>query len=98
MLLGLWSLMMGAGAGFVASLPTAIVGDRVAPRLQGIAIGWLRTVTDGGMLLGPLVMGALADTVDLAAAFVFAAALLGVLAWPCHRHAVRPTPRARTRA
>jgi MFS family permease len=88
-LLGLWSLMIGAGAGFVASLPTAIVGDRVAPPLQGIAIGWLRTVTDGGMLLGPLVMGALADAAHLAAAFLFAGALAGALAWRCHRHAIR---------
>jgi len=90
--LGLWSLMIGAGAGFVASLPTAIIGDRVAPPLQGIAIGWLRTATDGGMLLGPLVMGALADAADLAAPFLLAGALLGALAWRCRRHALRTTP------
>jgi len=90
-LLGLWSLMIGAGAGFVASLPTAIVGDRVAPHLQGIAIGWLRTVTDTGMLLGPLVMGSLADAADLGSAFLFAAALLTALAWGCHRHTIRTT-------
>ena len=92
LLLGLWSLMIGAGAGFVAGLPTAIVGDRVAPHLQGIAIGWLRTMTDSGMLLGPLVMGALADAVHLAAAFLFAGALMGALAWSCHRHALRMAP------
>jgi MFS family permease len=91
-LLGLWSFMIGAGAGFVAGLPTAIVGDRVAPPLQGIAIGWLRTVTDAGMLVGPLVMGTLADAVHLAAAFLAAGAIAAALGWRCHRHAVQASP------
>ena len=84
-LLGLWSVMIGAGAGFVAGLPTAIIGDRVAPPLHGIAIGWLRTVTDTGMLLGPLVMGALADAIHLTTPFLAAGALVCVLACWCHR-------------
>lgn len=84
-LLGLWSLLIGGGAGFVATLPTAIIGDRVSPPLQGIAIGWLRTVTDSGMILGPLVMGALADAMHLSAPFVFAGVLLSVIAWQCYR-------------
>jgi MFS family permease len=88
LLLGLWSLMIGASAGFVAGLPTAIVGDRVAPALHGVAIGWLRTVTDAGMLLGPVVMGALADAIHLTTPFLCAALLVCVLAWLCHREAV----------
>jgi MFS family permease len=87
-LLGVWSLMIGASAGFVAGLPTAIIGDRVAPALHGVAIGWLRTVTDAGMLLGPLVMGVLADAVHLTTPFTCAALLVFVLAWLCHRDAV----------
>jgi MFS family permease len=87
-LLSLWSLMIGASAGFVAGLPTAIVGDRIAPALHGVAIGWLRTVTDAGMLLGPVVMGALADSIHLTMPFVCAALLLCVLAWLCHREAI----------
>jgi MFS family permease len=59
--LGLWSLAIGGAAGFVAGLPTALIGDRVAPSLQGVAIGWLRTMTDSGHILSPLVMGALAE-------------------------------------
>lgn len=82
-LLGLWSVLLGGAAGFVAGLPTAIVGDRVAEPLHGIAIGWLRTVTDVGMLLGPLVTGALADAADLTTPFRGAAVVLGVLAWRC---------------
>jgi predicted MFS family arabinose efflux permease len=84
-LLGLWSFLIGAGSGLVAGLPTAIVGDRVAPSQQGVAIGWLRTFADAGMLLGPLVLGGLADAVHLAAPFIFAGALVIGLAWCCHR-------------
>ncbi len=88
-LLAIWSLGIGVGAGVVAGLPTAVIGDRVAPPLHGIAIGWLRTMTDAGMLVGPLVMGALADAVHLSAPFLVAGALVSVLAWHCHRHALR---------
>lgn len=84
-LLAVWSLLIGACGGFVAGLPTAIVGDRVAPSRHGIAIGWLRTVTDTGMLVGPLVMGPVADAFGLAAPFVAAAAVFGALAWMCQR-------------
>jgi len=86
-LLAIWSVMVGAGAGFVAGLPTAILGDRVAPALRGIAVGWLRTVTDAGMLAGPLLMGALADGVDLVAPFVLAGVLLSGLGGACYHHA-----------
>lgn len=84
-LLAVWSLLIGACGGFVAGLPTAIVGDRVAPSLHGVAIGWLRTVTDTGMLLGPLVMGPVADAFGLGAPFVAAAAAFWSLAWMCRR-------------
>jgi MFS family permease len=83
--LTLWSLMLGAGAGFVAGLPLVIVSDRVAPALHGIAVGWLRTLADTGMILGPLVMGTVADAASLTAPFVCAAVLVCGLAWPCYR-------------
>ena len=83
--LGVWSLAIGAAAGFVAAIPTAVIGDQVPPPLQGVAIGWLRMMTDSGQILGPLVMGALADAVDLSAPFLFGAALLTAMAWQCRR-------------
>ena len=83
-----WSLCLGATAGFVAGLPTTIIGDRVDPSVHGIAIAWLRTATDAGMLLGPLVMGPLADAVDLAMPFLMAAIMSCAFAWACQRHAV----------
>jgi MFS family permease len=84
--LAVWSLALGATAGFVAPLPTAVIGDQVIPALHGLAIGWLRTMTDSGQILGPLIMGALADVAGLSAPFHLGAALLVVMAWPCRRH------------
>jgi len=86
--LGLWSFAIGTAAGCVAGLPTALIGDRVAPPLTGVAVGWLRTMTDVGHILGPVVMGALADAMHLSAPFVFAAVLLVTIALWCRRHAV----------
>jgi MFS transporter, DHA1 family, multidrug resistance protein len=89
--LGLWSLAVGGVAGFVAPQPTALIGDQVPPGLHGIAIGWLRTITDTGQILGPLAMGALADVMDLSTPFVAGAALLIATAWPyCRRSGIRP--------
>jgi MFS family permease len=90
-LVGLWSVLIGVGAGFTAGLPTTIISDRVDPSLHGIAIGWLRTVTDAGMLLGPLLMGPLADTFGLAAPFFVASVVTCGLGWACHRQAAAPT-------
>lgn len=83
--LGLWSLAIGGAAGLVAALPTALIGDQVPPLQQGVAIGWLRTVTDSGQIVGPLVMGAVADVVDLSTPFFLGAALLLAAAWQCGR-------------
>ncbi|PYN85436.1 MAG: hypothetical protein DMD87_22930 [Candidatus Rokuibacteriota bacterium] len=91
LLLTIWSLLIGAGAGFVAGLPTAIIGDRVSPELHGIAVGWLRTLADAGMIVGPLVMGTLGDVGGLAAPFVGAAVLVCALAWACYRLTAVPT-------
>ena len=90
--LTIWSLMIGAGAGFIAGLPTAIIGDRVAPELHGIAVGWLRTLADAGMIVGPLVMGTLGDVGGLVTPFVCAAVLVSALALSGHHLApVRTT-------
>jgi MFS family permease len=87
--LGFWSLALGGAAGFVAALPTALIGDQVPPALAGVAIGWLRTMTDSGQILGPLVMGGCADAVGLSAPFRLGAVLLIATAWQCRRHARR---------
>ncbi len=81
--LGVCSVAVGAAAGFVMALPTAAIGDRVPPHFHGIAVGWLRTMTDTGHILGPLVMGALADAVGVTGPFVCAAVMLVAVAWAC---------------
>ena len=83
--LAVYSFAIGAAAGFVAPIPTALTSDQVEPALQGVAIGWLRSMTDGGQITGPLLMGALADAVDLSAPFLIGAVLLAAAAWLCHR-------------
>jgi MFS family permease len=88
--IGSWSVAVGAAAGFVMPLPTALIGDRVSLHLQPVAIGWLRTTTDTGHILGPLVMGALADAVDLTLPFLCAAVMLAIVAWRCYRLPVTP--------
>ena len=93
-LLGVWSLLIGAGSGLVASIPTAVIGDRAPSEVRGVAVGWLRTVNDSGMIVGPLVFGAVADGVHLAAPFVLAAALLIIVAWRCQHERRRETRHA----
>jgi MFS family permease len=85
--LGICSFAIGATAGLVAAVPTALTSDQVPPSHQGIAIGWLRTMSDSGQIVGPLVMGTLADAVDLSAPFLMGAALLAGIAWQCRRQA-----------
>lgn len=85
--LGAVSFAIGAAAGFVAAIPTALASDQVDPSLHGVTIGWIRTMSDTGQIFGPLVMGALADAIDLSAPFRFGAVLLGVTAWQCRRRA-----------
>jgi MFS family permease len=83
--LGVASFAIGAAAGFVAAIPTALASDQVDPSLHGVTIGWIRTMSDSGQIVGPLVMGTLADAIDLSAPFLFGAALLGATAWQCGR-------------
>jgi MFS family permease len=85
--LGICSFAVGAAAGLVAAIPTALTSDQVERSFQGIAIGWLRTMSDGGQIVGPLVMGVLADAIDLSAPFLVGAGSLVLTAWQCQRRA-----------
>lgn len=85
--LGIAAFAIGTTAGFVAPIPTALAADRVEPGLQGVTVAWIRTMSDSGHIIGPLVMGPLADTVGLSTPFVLGAALLAAMAWQCRRAA-----------
>jgi MFS family permease len=80
-----WNVATGAAAGLVMALPAALVGDLTPPPLQGVAIGWFRTVTDTGQIVGPLVLGGVADLVGLPHAFRSGALLLVLAAVGCWR-------------
>jgi len=95
--LGVWSLALGAAAGLVAPLPAAIVGDLVTPAERARAIAWFRTMTDAGQILGPLVLGAMADAADIATPFGAAAALLMAAAWIARRPRRTSSRRSTTR-
>ncbi len=84
--LAFWGLATGVATGLVAPLPAALVGDLVVSSLRGAAIGWSRTMTDSGHIVGALVMGALADAVNLSAPFLAGAGLLTLLGWQCWRN------------
>jgi MFS family permease len=88
-LLAVWSVFLGAGAGFVAGLPTTIIGDRVDASRHGIAVRWLRTAADAGMIAGPLVTGPLTDAIGLSRPFVLAGILSCGFALACYRDAAR---------
>jgi MFS family permease len=92
------SFALGTATGLVAPLPAALVGDQAPPQLRAVAIGWLRTTTDTGHVLGPLVLGALADAVDLAAPFVAGAVLLVLVGFAVTRGARARSERPAARA
>jgi hypothetical protein len=48
--LAICSFAIGAAAGFVAAVPTTLTSDQVEGSLQGVAIGWLRTMSDSGQI------------------------------------------------
>ncbi len=53
-------------------------------------------MTDSGQIVGPLVMGALADGVDLSTPFLVGSALLMMVAWQCRRRAKAMLPAVST--
>jgi MFS family permease len=94
----LWSGAAGAAAGLIVALPAALIGDVAPPALQGVAIGWLRTVTDTGQILGPLGLGGLADHVGLPQTFRWGAGLLLAAAAGCWTLGRGPRTRAASEA
>jgi MFS family permease len=69
---GIFSLSMGLyglGAAFIASTPAAIVGDIFAGR-GGRVVGFSQMAGDAGMIVAPLVVGALSDIFTYKTAFV----------------------------
>jgi multidrug resistance protein len=51
----------GLAAGAASPVPAAYISNVVEENMQGTALGFFRTFNDVGLLLGPLVMGLVAD-------------------------------------
>lgn len=58
------SLLLGLGTGVGGPAPAAYVSDLDLPGGRGLTMGVYRTVSDVGMVLGPILLGALSDRFD----------------------------------
>ncbi|WP_233576310.1 MFS transporter [Saccharopolyspora rhizosphaerae] len=92
------SLVAGMGAGVLNPAQNAAVADIIGGnRRGGTVLATFQQAADLGAILGPLIAGALADTVSYQAAFLVtgATAALGLLAWVGARE-TRPRPETET--
>jgi len=58
------SLLLGLGTGVGGPAPAAYVSDLDLPGGRGLTMGMFRTVSDVGMVVGPILLGALSDRFD----------------------------------
>ncbi|HEV2889271.1 MAG TPA: MFS transporter [Frankiaceae bacterium] len=70
-------VVFGMGAGLLQVAPAAVVGD-VAGGRSGPTVAAFQMAGDGGAVVGPVLAGALADSVSYGAAFTVTAAVMGV--------------------
>ena len=73
------ALVVALGTTFWGPAPTVYAADIAAPELRGLALGLNRSAGDAGMVLGPVLLGALADATSIGWALA-ANALLVLLA------------------
>ena len=74
------SAVFGLASGLASIPPPTMVGDLAPPGAEGSAVGLYRTSGDLGFIIGPLVMGAVADAGAFSSGFVVSGVLLGVAA------------------
>lgn len=63
------SFMLGAVKGYAAVVPHAVLSDLADPRVRNTGVAILRMTTDSGILVGPVVAGALVDSFGFATSF-----------------------------
>jgi len=59
------SILSGMGGGFASAALSAYVADAAPPGQMGPAMGMLRMATDIGFIVGPIVVGAVSDSLGL---------------------------------
>jgi MFS family permease len=72
--------VFGLASGLASIPPPTMVGDLAPPGAEGSAVGLYRTAGDLGFIIGPLIMGAVADAGAFSVGFMISGALLGVAA------------------
>lgn len=70
------SIVFGVVAGVLGIVPPTLAGDLAPPGGEGAAVGMYRMAGDLGLIVGPVMLGAVADTGDFALGFNISAGLL----------------------
>ena len=70
------SVGFGVAAGIMGTAPPTLAGDLAVPGAEGAAVGLYRMAGDVGLVLGPLVLGWVADGGAFEAGFLLSAGLL----------------------
>lgn len=65
-------VVLAVATAYASVAPTVVTADVMTGAVQGRAVGTLRVATDLGLLVGPVMAGALADVVGLRPAFILA--------------------------
>jgi len=71
-------IIMGLGGSFLTTTPASIVGDVIRGK-GGKVIGIFQMAGDAGMMVGPIIIGAISDVYSYRAAFGFSAAIFVVV-------------------
>ena len=70
--------ILGLGGAFITTTPASIVGDVIKGK-GGKVIGIFQMAGDAGMMIGPVVIGAISDLYSYRAAFGFSAAIFVIV-------------------
>ena len=89
------ALVVALGTTFWGPAPATYAADIAAPELRGLALGLNRSAGDAGMVLGPVLLGALADATSIGWALAVNA-LIVLLA--CAAFGLRATETLKVRA
>jgi MFS family permease len=88
------SVVFGVVAGLVGIVPPTLAGDLAPEGAEGSAVGMYRMAGDFGLIVGPVMLGAVADGGDftlgfnIAAGLLVVAAVIGLFMRDTHRRAV----------
>lgn len=70
------AVIHGLGTGIVGPAPAAYVADIAPPGMRGVSMGLYRTFGDAGFVIGPVLLGGLADLAGFGFALAFDAIVL----------------------